>query len=511
MTEENLLELSLSILNYKRKDPLYIDVYDQDDQEYDNLDDSTIFEGVLYFEKMITIPFIFEKEQKLTLKFQSTFGTDLLSITIILSEIIAKMSQQEVTYQKDIILKEHSVGILHIRAERRSVTIESSEKYTVIDPKQDPKQVLKSIPKHVNVKNLKLSFKVTDFLFDEVYVFRIYNGVQFLTHYWETDIPQTDVQRYTNNSAKLPIKFVFLRAEKVIKEIVTNLDEMIKQKKVPEFLNLNVITKTQMVENPTYKSLVAEIEGQKRKIYKEYKSRFTFLDYVSSGIEIDLMFGIDFTISNGFPDMETSLHYIDKENKIENDYIKAINSVGRILEYYDHDKLFNVYGFGGVYNDKPSQCFPLSQEPVKGIDGVLEVYKKAIQTVSLSAPTNFTQIIQKAKEKASGSTNGYIVLIILTDGEISDLKKTKKEIIDACDLPLSIIIVGIGNSDFTSMEELDADDRPLKVDGVIADRDIVQFVNLKQSKNIKEDILKEIPQQIVTYYAKKQIVPKKHK
>ena len=47
--------------------------------------------------------------------------------------------------------------------------------------------------------------------------------------------------------------------------------------------------------------------------------------------------------------------------------------------------------------------------------------------------------------------------MILTDGVISDMDDTIKAIVDASFLPMSIIIVGVGNADFTDMEILDAD------------------------------------------------------
>ena len=51
--------------------------------------------------------------------------------------------------------------------------------------------------------------------------------------------------------------------------------------------------------------------------------------------------------------------------------------------------------------------------------------------------------------------------MILTDGIISDMEKTIDQIVRGADLPLSIVIVGVGNADFTSMDVLDADDKPL--------------------------------------------------
>ena len=53
---------------------------------------------------------------------------------------------------------------------------------------------------------------------------------------------------------------------------------------------------------------------------------------------------------------------------------------------------------------------------------------------------------------------------------------TKEAIINASFLPMSIIIVGVGQEDFSAMEFLDSDGRLLRHDGKTAARDIVQFV-----------------------------------
>lgn len=55
----------------------------------------------------------------------------------------------------------------------------------------------------------------------------------------------------------------------------------------------------------------------------------------------------------------------------------------------------------------------------------------------------------------------YMILLIITDGIINDMQKTIDEIVRGSSLPLSIIIVGVGEADFTSMDVLDADDEPL--------------------------------------------------
>lgn len=59
---------------------------------------------------------------------------------------------------------------------------------------------------------------------------------------------------------------------------------------------------------------------------------------------------------------------------------------------------------------------------------------------------------------------------------LTDLPDTRKALVQASNLPMSVIIVGVGNEDFSAMEQLDGDDKRLSHNGVYAERDIVQFV-----------------------------------
>jgi len=54
----------------------------------------------------------------------------------------------------------------------------------------------------------------------------------------------------------------------------------------------------------------------------------------------------------------------------------------------------------------------------------------------------------------------YYVLLIMTDGEIHDMEETMKQIKDISDrqMPVSIIIVGVGIENFANMVKLDGDD-----------------------------------------------------
>lgn len=62
---------------------------------------------------------------------------------------------------------------------------------------------------------------------------------------------------------------------------------------------------------------------------------------------------------------------------------------------------------------------------------------------------------------------------------------TREAIVHASHLPMSVIIVGVGNADFSDMQMLDGDDgilRSPKGEPVL--RDIVQFVPFRNFKHV---------------------------
>ena len=83
------------------------------------------------------------------------------------------------------------------------------------------------------------------------------------------------------------------------------------------------------------------------------------------------------------------------------------------------------------------------------------------------------------------SLQQYFILLIITDGVISDMDETRHAVVQASKLPMSIIIVGVGNADFAAMEFLDGDSRVLRSHtGEEAVRDIVQFVPFRDFRNV---------------------------
>ena len=103
---------------------------------------------------------------------------------------------------------------------------------------------------------------------------------------------------------------------------------------------------------------------------------------------------------------------------------------------------------------------------------------------------------------------------------------------DASNNPLSIIIIGVGSADFTAMDELDGDTvRVTTDDGMMAARDIVQFVPMRNFINpgqgssgptntsaythshhvrlhLAQEVLAEIAEQFLSFMKVNRIVPR---
>lgn len=110
---------------------------------------------------------------------------------------------------------------------------------------------------------------------------------------------------------------------------------------------------------------------------------------------------IDFTLSNGAPTSPTSLHYLHPQT-MRNGYTDAIHACLGILENYDADKQFPVYGFGGKLPGQgaASHCFALNGDifnpEMAGVDGVLRAYYESIKKVELYGGTQFSSILSYA-------------------------------------------------------------------------------------------------------------------
>jgi hypothetical protein len=77
-------------------------------------------------------------------------------------------------------------------------------------------------------------------------------------------------------------------------------------------------------------------------------------------------------------------------------------NVGCVVEPYDLDKSFPVFGFGGIPRHmgigSVSHCFPLNGNPINpeiagGVFNIVNIYKQTISQIELSGPTLFAPLL----------------------------------------------------------------------------------------------------------------------
>lgn len=265
----------------------------------------------------------------------------------------------------------------------------------------------------------------------------------------------------------------------------------------------------------------------------------SLLLYMKSGWLLNTSMAIDFTLSNRPITDYRSLHYQNEKKKEEmNLYEKAMYEVGMVLEPYAFQRQFTMFGFGGIpqYLTNVAQerhevirCWNLLGDldrkkhedglelKVTGIMQALGLYNRAVHQTELAGPTYFSTLLKRLLKKCKYEMERYNltfqVMVILTDGAIHDMDATKELVVELSYLPVSIVIVGIGDGDFDLMQVLDADSNVLcDSNGRPAARDIIQFVHFKELKDLAQvevinEILKEVPDQFVDYMVLKKITP----
>jgi len=223
--------------------------------------------------------------------------------------------------------------------------------------------------------------------------------------------------------------------------------------------------------------------------------------------------------------------------KKKNPYQEAIKAVGQIVQVYaGKEKHFYAYGYAaGVPETKGKvveafnlagflnqQSAPLDlSKPCVGIEQVLDAYKKAVPNLTFGdmgqvnkksdgkpyKGDDFYQLIDIAIQnmgEIKQEDQKYSLLLLMVDGDYIDMKATTDAIVRAAKLPLSIVIVGVGNGDFLNCIKLDADDHKLvSSSGEKAVRDVVQFVKYNDHKgdidSLAAKVLEELPSQFIEF------------
>ena len=210
--------------------------------------------------------------------------------------------------------------------------------------------------------------------------------------------------------------------------------------------------------------------------------------------------GVDFTKSNEWQGSRTfggkSLHTI--EPGVPNPYEEVIAVIAATLADFDADNLVPVYAFGDDQS-RDRHVTPLhGKELCKGVDAVLEAYRSAAQRLQLSGPTSFAPIIRQAC-RIAGQEGHFHILIIIADGAVTAERETAAAIVEACAYPLAIIMVGVGDGPWDTMQKFDDELPERRWDNF----QFVQYADVIQGRKHPRSAfavaaLQEVPAQFLT-------------
>ncbi|KAL8251348.1 hypothetical protein R6Q59_035041 [Mikania micrantha] len=233
--------------------------------------------------------------------------------------------------------------------------------------------------------------------------------------------------------------------------------------------------------------------------YSRIADNYSSLEQVTealarAGLESsNLIVGIDFTKSNEWTGSRSfnrkSLHHIGDSL---NPYEQAITIIGKTLAVFDEDNLIPCFGFGDAStHDQDVFSFYPEDRFCNGFEEVLSRYREITPHLKLAGPTSFAPVIEQAMTIVEQSGGQYHVLLIIADGQVTrsvdtesghlspQEQRTVDAIVQASKLPLSIVLVGVGDGPWDMMREFD-DNIPAR------DFDNFQFVNFTEimSKNL---------------------------
>ena len=238
-------------------------------------------------------------------------------------------------------------------------------------------------------------------------------------------------------------------------------------------------------------------------INNNLNNQYYIFDFFKNGLKISNFISFDF--SNG-----NNKQPISKTNNI---IFYILKNISNLISNYTSNHLFYSYGFGGKIKkeDNFKNIFNINENssPIKNYDEVMVSYNNIINKIIQDNQIYFSFLIRKVSQEIYKiyEIKFYNILFILTREIIdkSDIKDTVDAIIESSYLPLSIIIIGIGENNFNKMNKLFNDIPNNSSIGMKKMRDNVLFKSLNNDfdndvEKMIEFILNDVKKQILYFY-----------
>ena len=223
------------------------------------------------------------------------------------------------------------------------------------------------------------------------------------------------------------------------------------------------------------------------KVTDEYE----FVREMRTGLALEVCFGVDFGWGSG------SFH---TESQASNLYYRAISGVAEALESYTEGP-FALVGFGG-HMSPHIECqshWSLSSTPLVGTKALLKAYFHAVsQAIYPFSSKLLSPLLQEYRLNALPNSGRYYVLVILSSGRFSDLEACKEELRLLSALPVSLLLVGIGDISERETTSLDSNSALLTSQRGTAVRDCVAS-DVYPSEKFPRGLLQALPLHLQDY------------
>ena len=197
--------------------------------------------------------------------------------------------------------------------------------------------------------------------------------------------------------------------------------------------------------------IVISAENPDYSLYEKNLKRFTFFDYLKAGIKFNSFIIIDFT--------EKNLHTRELDN---NQFLQSIQGFRETL--YEYVKSFKVYGYGAnlkneLNGDKKYFNLSLDSDPeIAGFTNIRNKYFECLNKINFEkkgylSPV-FTTIQKEIFQKYSPDIYNIIFLLIHNKPSRSDIQSSIDFMIESTKLPLSIVVILIGDKSDDEIKEL---------------------------------------------------------
>lgn len=229
---------------------------------------------------------------------------------------------------------------------------------------------------------------------------------------------------------------------------------------------------------------------------KSQKKEKILFDYLKLGLKFSFHFAFDFS---------------KKDKNIRDDFTNiSIDMLQKLIKvfgsYFQDDHFLKPLILGGYINKSNIYC--INKALFSDEKGLIDEYKNFLENKEIVSKNNvnLSPFIKNLINEIyfAYKSNVYSILFIFLSGDISkkDQKETINKIIQSSYLPLSIIVIGIGNHDFSEMKDLFLDSIN-STEGMPKNKDNVIFFSIKNKFVIDITLsgcLMELKKQIIDFF-----------